>query len=152
MCGDVDVLISHTELSALDGLLNRLLQLLRSSGFLTDDLAVPHGTGVPSKYMGVCRLDRPGSKHRRLDVFVIPPDELACALLAYTGSAHFNRSLRLRARRMGMALSDRGLRQGVWRKGAEKRSLGSLVSTPTEASILEHLGLSYRPPEQREQL
>uniref|UniRef100_A0A131XSZ4 DNA polymerase n=1 Tax=Ixodes ricinus TaxID=34613 RepID=A0A131XSZ4_IXORI len=152
MCGDVDVLISHAELSALDGLLNRLLQLLRSSGFLTDDLAVPHGTGVPSKYMGVCRLDRPGSKHRRLDVFVIPPDELACALLAYTGSAHFNRSLRLRARRMGMALSDRGLREGVWRKGAEKRSLGSLVSTPTEASILEHLGLSYRPPEQREQL
>ncbi|CAN7983656.1 unnamed protein product [Ixodes hexagonus] len=62
MCGDVDVLISHAELSALDGLLNRLLQVLRSTGFLTDDLAVPHGTGVPSKYMGVCRLDRPGTK------------------------------------------------------------------------------------------
>ncbi|KAG0414194.1 hypothetical protein HPB47_008622 [Ixodes persulcatus] len=151
MCGDVDVLISHTKLSALDGLLNRLLQLLRSSDS-TARLPVLFGYGSPIKYMGVCRLDRPGSKHRRLDVFVIPPDELACALLAYTGSAHFNRSLRLRARRMGMALSDRGLREGVWRKGAEKRSLGSLVSTTTEASILEHLGLSYIPPEQREQL
>ncbi|XP_075533091.1 DNA polymerase lambda-like isoform X2 [Dermacentor variabilis] len=132
MCGDVDILITHPD------------------GFLTDDLAVPHEGGSPRKYMGVCRIPEDGSKHRRLDIFVVPQEEFACSLLAFTGSAHFNRSMRLLARRKSMSLNDHGLYADVCRTGEEKISRGKRLPTPTEESIFEHLGLEYRPPEERD--
>uniref|UniRef100_A0A1E1XQK5 DNA polymerase n=1 Tax=Amblyomma sculptum TaxID=1581419 RepID=A0A1E1XQK5_AMBSC len=114
MCGDVDVLITHPDGRSHKGVLCRILQILHESAFLTDDLAVPH-EGDNSKYMGVCRLPGTGSKHRRLDIFVVPQEEFACSLLAFTGSAHFNRSMRLLARRRGMSLNDHGLYADVCR-------------------------------------
>lgn len=150
MCGDVDVLITHPDGSSHEGVLCRILQILHDSGFLTDDLAVPHEGGSPRKYMGVCRLPGTGSKHRRLDIFVVPQDEFACSLLAFTGSAHFNRSMRLLARRKGMSLNDHGLYADVYRKGEEKIGCGNRLPTATEESVFEHLGLEYRPPEERD--
>jgi hypothetical protein len=38
------------------------------------------------------RLLEPESKHRRIDIIVVPWRERACALLYFTGSAIFNRS------------------------------------------------------------
>ncbi|KAH9382979.1 hypothetical protein HPB48_023616 [Haemaphysalis longicornis] len=115
MCGDVDVLITHPDGKSHEDVLPKTLQALHDSGFLTDDLAVPHEGGNPRKYMGVCRLPEAGSKHRRLDIFVVPQEEFACSLLAFTGSAHFNRSMRLLARRKGMSLNDHGLYADVCR-------------------------------------
>uniref|UniRef100_A0A1E1X922 DNA polymerase n=1 Tax=Amblyomma aureolatum TaxID=187763 RepID=A0A1E1X922_9ACAR len=150
MCGDVDVLITHPDGRSHEGVLCRILQILHDSGFLTDDLAVPHEGGSPRKYMGVCRLPGTGSKHRRLDIFVAPQEEFACSLLAFTGSAHFNRSMRLLARRKGMSLNDHGLYADVCRMGEEKIGSGNRLPTATEESIFEHLGLEYRPPEERD--
>lgn len=150
MCGDVDVLITHPDGKSHEGVLCKILQILHESNFLTDDLAVPHDGGSPRKYMGVCKLPEEGSKHRRLDIFVVPQEEFACSLLAFTGSAHFNRSMRLLARRKGMSLNDHGLYADVCRTGEEKIGHGKRLLTPTEESIFEHLGLEYRPPEERD--
>lgn len=150
MCGDVDVLITHPDGKSHEGVLCKILQILHESHFLTDDLAVPHEGGSPRKYMGVCKLPGEGNKHRRLDIFVVPQEEFACSLLAFTGSAHFNRSMRLLARRKGMSLNDHGLYADVYRTGEEKIGHGKRLPTPTEKSIFEHLGLEYRPPEERD--
>ena len=46
--------------------------------------------------MGVCLV---AEKYRRIDLQMIPRDQWPCALLYFTGSAHFNRSIRLWVRR-----------------------------------------------------
>jgi DNA polymerase lambda len=100
-CGDLDILITHSDFdaddNAIDGLFSRLLDDLRASGFLTDDLSVQRD-GRQRKYLGVCRL--PQHLHRRLDIIVVPFSERAPALLYFTGSAHFNRSMRLLAQKV----------------------------------------------------
>uniref|UniRef100_A0A7S1PBA0 DNA polymerase n=1 Tax=Vitrella brassicaformis TaxID=1169539 RepID=A0A7S1PBA0_9ALVE len=59
-------------------------------------------------YFGVGRL--PGrSVHRRIDIKIYPRHLKAFALLYFTGSAHFNRSMRFAAKKMGMALDDKGI-------------------------------------------
>ena len=104
---------------------------------------------VFQKYLGVCKLPKKDSKHRRLDIIVVPPQERACAIMYFTGSAHFNRSMRLLATKMGMSLSEHALVENVVRCRREKMNQGSVVPTPTEESIFERLGLPYRAPHER---
>ncbi len=144
------MLITHEEESALSGVFEKVLSGLRETGFLTDDLTVQRD-GRQQKYLGVCRLlGRPDSKHRRLDVIVVPPDERACALLYFTGSAHFNRSMRLLATKMGMSLSEHSLVANVARgKDRQKLNEGEVVPTPEEKDVFQRLGLPYREPHER---
>lgn len=115
-CGDVDVLITHSDGKSHQGLLPRLLSALHQSGFLTDDLVANEVSGNQHKYLGVCKLPGESNKHRRLDIIIVPYSEFACSLLYFTGSAHFNRSMRLLARKMNMGLSEHSLNAGVVRK------------------------------------
>ncbi|XP_063867097.1 DNA polymerase lambda-like [Scylla paramamosain] len=149
-CGDVDVLITHPDGQSHELIFRPLLVRLRESGFLTDDLVTQEDNGNQKKYLGVCRLPGEGRKHRRLDVIVVPYQERATALMYFTGSAHFNRSMRLLATKKGMSLSEHSLRAGIVRQGGEKLSDGYMLDTPTEESIFAHLGLEYRPPEERD--
>jgi len=48
-------------------------------------------------------------------VIVVPWSEYACALLYFTGSAHFNRSIRNLAARCNMSLNEHALSAGVVR-------------------------------------
>ncbi len=148
-CGDLDILITHhNDLTMENNFFERLLTELHGTGFLTDDLSRQRD-GRQQKYLGVCKLMKPGAKHRRLDIIVVPFDERAPALMYFTGSAHFNRSMRLLALKMGMSLSEHGLVFNVVRHSKEKLNEGAPLPTPTEESIFEHFGLPYRAPCER---
>lgn len=149
-CGDVDVLITHPDGCSHQNIFKYLLTHLREIGFLTDDLVSQEADGSQQKYLGVCKLPGKNRKHRRLDVIVVPYAEFAPAVMYFTGSAHFNRSMRLLATKMGMSLSEHGLRAGIVRQGREKLSDGHLLDTPTEESVFAHLGLEYRSPQERD--
>ncbi|KAM7393802.1 hypothetical protein PAMP_020648 [Pampus punctatissimus] len=149
-CGDVDVLISHPDGKSHQGVFSKLLQSLHDSGFLTDDLVSHEENGDQKKYMGVCRLSGPGHRHRRLDVIVVPYNEFACALMYFTGSAHFNRSMRAMAKTKNMSLSEHSLNKGVVRQGSLKVYGGTPLPTPTEKEVFSLLGIPYRKPHERD--
>ncbi|XP_048464991.1 DNA polymerase lambda [Rhincodon typus] len=149
-CGDVDVLITHPDGKSHQGVFSKILAGLRDTGFLTDDLVSQEESGDQKKYLGVCRLPGPGHRHRRLDIIVVPYSEFACALMYFTGSAHFNRSMRALAKTKGMSLSEHSLNYHVLRKGSAKLTTGVIISTTTEQDIFEHLGLLYRKPHERD--
>ena len=154
-CGDLDILITHPVMTKTQPeLIEIILKKLHEEKFLTHDLTLQKD-GSQKKYLGVCRLvngDNNANTHRRLDIIIVPPNEKATALMYFTGSAHFNRSMRLLATKSGMSLSEHALRKNIVRGGQfkkEKLNRGITLDTPTEESIFEHLGLTYRSPEER---
>nr|XP_006131802.1 DNA polymerase lambda [Pelodiscus sinensis]XP_014433361.1 DNA polymerase lambda [Pelodiscus sinensis]XP_014433362.1 DNA polymerase lambda [Pelodiscus sinensis]XP_025044785.1 DNA polymerase lambda [Pelodiscus sinensis] len=150
-CGDVDVLVTHPDGQSHRGVFGGLLDSLRRSGLLTDDLVSQEDSGAQKKYLGVCRLPGPGRRHRRLDIIVVPHGEFACALLYFTGSAHFNRSMRALAKTKGMSLSEHALHTAVVRApGGRKVEPGLVLPTPTERDVFTLLGLPYREPAERD--
>uniref|UniRef100_A0A8C9C5N7 DNA-directed DNA polymerase n=1 Tax=Phocoena sinus TaxID=42100 RepID=A0A8C9C5N7_PHOSS len=150
-CGDVDVLVTHPDGRSHQGIFSRLLDSLRQRGFLTDDLVSQEENGQQQKYLGVCQLPGPGRRHRRLDIIVVPYSEFACALLYFTGSAHFNRSMRALAKTKGMSLSEHALSTAVVRDTQGlKVGLGQILPTPTEKDVFRLLGLPYREPAERD--
>ncbi|XP_068607306.1 DNA polymerase lambda [Brachionichthys hirsutus] len=149
-CGDVDVLISHPDRKSHKGVFSKVLQSLRDSGFLTDDLVSHEENGQQKKYMGVCRLPGPDRRHRRLDIIVVPYNEFACALMYFTGSAHFNRSMRALAKTKNMSLSEHSLNEHVVRQGNVKLYSGNALATPTEKDVFKLIGIPYRDPHERD--
>ena len=148
-CGDVDVIVSHPDGKSHEGVMVKLLESLKSIGFLTDDLTLADN-GQHRKYLGVCKLPGENTKHRRLDIIVVPYNEWACSLLYFTGSDYFNRSMRLLAKKNGMSLSEHSLNKGVIRKGTEKIFEGTPLPVFTEKDVFDYLGLEYREPHERD--
>ncbi|KAK0772021.1 hypothetical protein LTR91_025386 [Friedmanniomyces endolithicus] len=149
--GDIDCLItrpdtSSTHLRAV--VLEQLIQTLTASGFLVASLASIHKDDG-SKWHGASCL--PGRKTwRRIDLLLVPSDELGAALIYFTGNDIFNRSMRLLASTKGMRLNQRGLYKGCLRgHGREKLSEGTLVEGRDEKRIFEVLGVPWRMPEHR---
>ncbi|XP_043839499.1 DNA polymerase lambda isoform X2 [Dromiciops gliroides] len=150
-CGDVDVLVTHPDGRSHQGVLAQLLYALQQQGFLTDDLVSQDDNGQQQKYLGVCQLPGPNRHHRRLDIIVVPYSEFACALLYFTGSAYFNRSMRALAKTKGMSLSEHALSTAVVRDShGVKVGLGRTLPTPTEKDVFKLLGLPYREPSERD--
>ena len=109
-CGDVDVLITRKDNKSIRGTVGPIVELLKERGIVTDTLSNQrlsvHSTET---FMGICRLPEEGSKHRRLDIKAYPREQYGFAVLYFTGSPHFNRSMRLFAHKKGFSLSDHGL-------------------------------------------
>ena len=59
--------------------------------------------------------------------------------------------MRALAIKKGMSLSEHALKSGVIRDGQKvKVHEGATLPTPDEQSVFRHLGIPYRPPEDRE--
>ena len=81
---------------------------------------------------------------RQVDIILSKRDELACALLAWTGSKLFERDLRMHAASLNMKFNENGL---VIRKetGEDER----ILATVTEEDVFDKLHLRWIPPEMR---
>jgi DNA polymerase IV len=153
--GDIDIMVSKrdAELGYLQTtVLANLVPKLSDEGFIVAELAAGRFGGpaeTSSKWMGCCCLPHVGI-WRRLDLLLVPWSELGAALIYWTGNDIFNRSLRLKARKMGMRLNQKGLYKDVLRKQGQVRdTVGELVAARSEKDIFAHLGVAYRPPEHR---
>lgn len=153
--GDIDVLVECTVESRMHDLLLHILNDLKPgsksprSGIIVDDLLV----GDVS-YMGVAALPRPldasssdaaaaPPARRRIDIKVYTSAQLPTALLYFTGSDKFNRSMRLWAKLKGFNLQDKGLFRD--RDQAEL----SRVRVASEEDVFRALDLDYVSPERR---
>lgn len=86
--------------------------------------------------------------HRRLDIKVYPRRCFGFALLYFTGSDHFNRSMRLFANKKGWSLSDRALKP-LTRVNGKKVARGESVVCTSEVDVFIALGVDYKDPRER---
>eukprot|EP01084_Bolivina_argentea_P120218 213090_1 len=110
-CGDVDILLSPRSGESCAGILSTLLRRLKSIGFISDTLKSPslRKSERRQTWLGICRLPDPVSLHRRVDIKVYSRSQLPFAKLYFTGSSVFNRSMRMKAKKKGLILTDHGL-------------------------------------------
>ena len=147
--GDIDVIVTGA-----DGrLLRRLVDALLSSMLITHEL---RGGDVSddncATWNGVARLPGSGTHFRRLDIKFYPPEMYAYALLAFTGSDHFNRSMRWYADRvLKKSLSDKGLVDALDKAYVGAKRVTGAESLPAlrEEDIFAHMRLDYVAPRDR---
>lgn len=148
MSGDIDILMTRKDGKSSNGFLKKLVNSLEGT-LITDHLnEAKMGNHRSENYMGWVML--PDVKiHRRIDMKIYPREEYGFAVLYFTGSQNFNRSMRLFAKKKGFNLSDHGLyptnrinNEMVWQ--------GNSVGCFTEQEVFNALGLDYRKPEDRD--
>ena len=69
---------------------------MHAQGIETVDLT--HEPSDHALYIGLCKLNHPDSKFRRIDILMVPKRELGAALIHFTGNDLFNRRIRSFAR------------------------------------------------------
>ena len=142
------MLITRKDSGSYEGFVYKLIKSLEDK-LITDHLKMPNiGKYGCETYMGWCMLKEVGL-HRRIDIKMYPRDHFAFAILYFTGSQNFNRSMRLFARNKGYSLTDHGLfpanrvrGESVWK--------GKSIPCFTEEDIFKALELEYKKPEDRE--
>ena len=151
--GDIDLIITRkgASLSQIRTVVfNTLIPHLFKTGFLKVSLATVRSNDASgTKWHGASCL--PGAEvWRRMDLLVVPEDEMGAALIYFTGNDIFNRSMRLLARKKGMRLNQKGLYKDVKRgRKGERLNDGVLVEGRSEKKIFEILGVPWREPHER---
>ena len=141
LCGDMDVIITRTDNGKISGILHTLVEKLIKRKIIIDTLTMSDKNDVNCEiFMGICKLNEKGL-HRRLDIKVYEKSFFPFAILYFTGSAYFNRSLRLFAKKKGYHLSDKEL---------SDRITGIKISCNSEEDIFNALSLKYKTPEERD--
>ena len=141
LCGDMDVIITRIDDGLISGILHTLLDKLTEKKIIIDSLTMSDNTDTNCQiFMGICKLNEK-SLYRRIDIKVYEKSFFPFALLYFTGSAYFNRSLRLFAKKKGYHLSDKEL---------SNRFTGVKISCNSEEDIFKALDLKYQTPEERD--
>jgi len=161
-CGDIDVMITRSPDDGRThaGILLKLLSGLRSAGIVTEDLSLSSGASenLECTYRGLCIRptkvgeDKQHRIQRRIDILTIPWESRGAALIYYTGDDIFNRSIRLKANKMGYSLNQRGLFAGVVRSIEDrsvKTNAGHIIASETEEDIFQILGVPWLEPHER---
>eukprot|EP00667_Euglena_gracilis_P010367 EG_transcript_10550 len=142
--GDVDVLLTHPATSSDSSskylYLPRLVQRLRDTGLLIDDLAEGN-----TKYMGFCRLPQPDALARRIDIRFVPYDCFWTSVLYFTGSDLFNVQMRVHALKKGFTINE----YGVWKCDEKGNKQGDKITCQSEEEIFALVGMTYTPPQER---
>jgi DNA polymerase IV len=151
--GDIDMIITcpHASLTTLRTVVfDSLVPQLFKSGFLKTSLATSHSNDpTGTKWHGASCLPT-SNVWRRMDLLLVPEEEMGAALIYFTGNDIFNRSIRLLARKKHMRLNQKGLYKDVKRgRGGEKLNEGVLVEGRSEKKIFELLGVPWREPHER---
>lgn len=148
-CGDVDILVTRTDDKPVKGMLEPILVKLEKQGFLHERLGNTRLSDKGSEmYMGVCKAPK-DTHFRRIDIKVYPKEQFAFALLYFTGSDYFNRSMRLFAEKKGYTLSDHGLAR-IGKVKGEKVAKGMGIPCETEEDVFKALGLPFKTPAERD--
>ncbi|CAL1698496.1 unnamed protein product [Somion occarium] len=153
-CGDIDILITRPtdDGKTHAGVLCKLLRELRIAGIITEDLCLPDSwSDLELVYRGLCRKDS-SSRRRRIDFLTVPYESRGAALLYYTGDDIFNRSMRMKANKMGYSLNQKGLFAGVVRDPHDrtrKLNQGTNIASSSERQIFEILGVPWQEPHER---
>ena len=141
LCGDMDVIITRTDNGKISGILHTLVERLINRNIIIDTLTMSDKNDVNCEiFMGICKLNEKGL-YRRLDIKVYEKTFFPFAILYFTGSAYFNRSLRLFAKKKGYHLSDKEL---------SDRITGVKILCNSEEDIFKALSLKYKTPEERD--
>ena len=159
--GDIDIILlpASTEprhdKRALD-VYDRVRRRLTQTGFIVDTLTWPNlfkeneGLNPPTEskgFMGLCKLPSDSASYsgiaRRLDLKAYPRCQGAFATLYFTGSAHFNRSMREFCKKSGLTLSDAGLALTYRDEGGHKAKTLASIRADTEEDVFEALGIEY---------
>ncbi|KAJ1622724.1 hypothetical protein T492DRAFT_884759, partial [Pavlovales sp. CCMP2436] len=154
--GDADILIC-LQPGTPDGecVLRQLVERLSASGFITDSLAAPNSRTCKQSFMGVCLV---GAIHRRVDINLYPLWQVDIklyplwqvdiklyplypfALLYFTGSEYFNRSMCHYAKCKHMTLGDHSI--------AHRADPLNMLPYASERDVFAHLGLEWRDPKE----
>lgn len=144
--GDIDILLCHPNFISTSAkqpaLLRDVVKALERIDFVTDTLSLGD-----TKFMGVCRLPEEKEKtyvFRRIDIRLIPHDQYYCALLYFTGSDQFNKTMRGHALDIGFTLNEYCLRP-VGSTGVP----GEKLEVKSEEDIFDYLGMDYKKPTER---
>ncbi|TKA57438.1 hypothetical protein B0A53_00667 [Rhodotorula sp. CCFEE 5036] len=152
--GDIDLLVTRERTSSNSKThashIAKLWRAMERAGIAVATLSESdQWHGLDAKVNGLCRLpDRAGAKVRRIDILGVPWEEMPAALIYFTGDDHFNRSIRLKARKHRYRLNQRGLYENVSRdRKGEKLTEGTLVpGIRTERDIFKKLCVPWREP------
>ena len=141
LCGDMDVIITRIDEGKISGILQTLVEKLKEKNIIQDTLVMSDKNDINCEiFMGICKLNE-NSLNRRLDIKVYEKSFFPFAILYFTGSAYFNRSLRLFAKKKGYHLSDKEL---------SDRITGVKIPCNSEEDIFKALSLKYQKPEERD--
>jgi DNA polymerase IV len=151
--GDIDMIITcpNASLATLRTVVfGSLVPQLFKIGFLKASLATSRSNDpTGTKWHGASCLPT-SNVWRRMDLLLVPEEEMGAALIYFTGNDIFNRSIRLLARKKNMRLNQKGLYKDVKRgRRGEKLNEGVLVEGRSEKRIFEVLGVPWREPHER---
>jgi len=145
--GDLDILMTVKDNRNINGILSKLVERLFEKKIILEILS--HSKEDPDllkhTFMGICKLRN--NPHRRIDIKIYYKEAFPFAILYFTGSAYFNRSLRLYAKKNHFKLTDSNL---IKFNPLSPNEAGKDIKCENEEEIFKALGLEYIAPIDRD--
>ncbi|GAA5801239.1 hypothetical protein HPULCUR_006683 [Helicostylum pulchrum] len=138
--GDVDLLVSSS--NSVAELLDQLTKRLITKGYLKHKLW--NSTQESQNRRLTDNFEKPSTGlHRQVDIIIVPSEELPTAILGWTGSRQFERSIRDYARKeKGLSVNNQSIQKLV--RGSKQR-----LTVTSEREGFEIIGIPYIEPELR---